>query len=610
MPQGGGAMIDSQKPSILLGFCAIYCQAARMTWHIRLGRVVNRMVRRLVITGNLLLVLVILVGCASPSDLLFSWTGETEILQQAKALLQASYDLARPRRQTADYTPVAHAGFSPFGVNTFLEQEVEPAKREQSARMIADAGFDWIRQEFPWEDIEIHGKGDFEDRRHEPHRSAWDKYDQIVDLAEQYDLALIVRLGNPPAWSRAAGDDMGAFAPPDDYADFGDFVEAVVSRYRGRIRYYQIWNEPNIYPEWGERAVDPASYVELLRVGYTRAKAADPDVVVICGALASTIELDYRNLNDFAFLQQMYDAGAGAYFDVLAMQGYGLWSGPTDRRLHPRVINFSRPLYVRDIMVRNGDAAKSIWISEMNWNAAPDESVDKPYGQVTPEEQARYAVMAYERIQREWPWLGVANLWFFKRATDLEASQPMYYFRMVEPDFTPLPLYGALAAKANEPPVIYCGYHQEDHWALEYAGDWSGELDADAALGAYRATEDAGASVQFTFEGRQLQIVAPRGPAFGLMQIQVDQQPLSVIDLRASGEEPAAVVWTWQSMAAGPHTASIEPINGRAALDGLVVRPWPEWTRWWPAGLGALLLLAAAGAMLVTRRQGVRLRSK
>jgi hypothetical protein len=50
--------------------------------------------------------------------------------------------------------------------------------------MAANAGYHWLRQEFPWEDIEIHGKGDFEDRRHEPYRSAWEKYDQIVAAAE------------------------------------------------------------------------------------------------------------------------------------------------------------------------------------------------------------------------------------------------------------------------------------------------------------------------------------------------------------------------------------------------------------------------------------------
>ena len=40
----------------------------------------------------------------------------------------------------------------------------------------------------------------------------------------------------------------------------GNFVAAVVGRYCGHIRYYQIWNEPNIYPEWGEQDVDPAGY--------------------------------------------------------------------------------------------------------------------------------------------------------------------------------------------------------------------------------------------------------------------------------------------------------------------------------------------------------------
>jgi hypothetical protein len=314
--------------------------------------------------------------------------------------------------------------------------------------MAAEAGFHWLRQEFPWEDIEVHGKGDFQDRRHQPYRSAWEKYDHIVDLAERYGMELIVRLSNPPAWTRAEGDAVGTFAPPDNYEDFGDFVATVVNRYRGRVRYYQIWNEPNIYPEWGERPVNPEAYVKLLRVAYTRAKAADPGVVIISGALASTIELGPRDMNDFVFLQRMYDAGAAPYFDVLAMQGYGLWSGPTDRRMHPRVINFSRPLFMRDLMVKNGDAHKAIWISEMNWNAIPEDHPAPPrYGRYTEEEQARYLVLAYERIQREWPWLDVANTWFLKRATDEWENSPDHpeaFFRLLSADFTPLPAYQAM----------------------------------------------------------------------------------------------------------------------------------------------------------------------
>jgi hypothetical protein len=405
-------------------------------------------------------VLLVLVGLSlfasrvSLHRLLLNWTGEEDLLPQVRGVFQLVSNLTRPQPETKPHVSVAHTDVSPFGINVFLQQEVEPEKRERALQMISEAGFKWIRQEFPWEDIEIHGKGDFEDRRHEPHRSAWAKYDNIVELAEKYDLAVIARLSNPPAWSRAVGDEIGTYAPPDDYTDFGDFVHAVVSRYKGRIQYYQIWNEPNIYPEWGEQPVDPEAYTELLKVGYTRAKEADPDCVIISGALASTIELGPRNLNDFIFLQRMYDAGAGDYFDILAMQGYGLWSGPYDRRMRPRVINFSRPLYIRDIMVKNSDESKPIWISEMNWNALPlDHPAYPGYGRVTEEQQARYVVEAYQRIQAEWPWVGVVNFWFFKRPDDSEKDQAWYYFRMVEPDFTPLPVYDAVREYAHQSPA-------------------------------------------------------------------------------------------------------------------------------------------------------------
>jgi len=250
-------------------------------------------------------------------------TGEEAPVPQIKGVAQYASNLARPQPRLGDDIPVQHADVNPFGINTFLEQEVEVAKRERSLQMIRDAGFSWIRQEFPWEDIEIHGKGDFEDRRQEPYRSAWDKYDNIVELAHKYGLNIICRLDNPPAWSRADGDARGTLLPPDDYEDYGDYVYAVVSRYRGRIRTYQIWNEPNLVREWGE--VNAQEYVELLRIAYTRAKEADPDCVILAGALSATIELDAHELgkgiNDFVYLQQMYDAGAAPYFDVMSMQG-------------------------------------------------------------------------------------------------------------------------------------------------------------------------------------------------------------------------------------------------------------------------------------------------
>jgi hypothetical protein len=199
--------------------------------------------------------------------------------------------------------------------------------------------------------------------------------------------------------------------------------------------------------------VDPEAYTRLLCIGYRRAKQADPDVVILSGALAQTLELGGRNLSDLVFLQRMYNAGARDCFDILAMQGYGLWSGPTDHRLRPTAINYARHVYARDIMVQNGDAEKPIWLSEMNWNAAP-EGVEPRYGRVTLEQQARYAPLAYERARREWPWIGVINFWYFKRPTEEWENErrPEAYFRMVLPDFTPLPVYEAMRAYTQSRP--------------------------------------------------------------------------------------------------------------------------------------------------------------
>jgi hypothetical protein len=111
-------------------------------------------------------------------------------------------------------------------------------------------------------------------------------------------------------------------------------------------------------------------------------------------------------------------------------------------------MNFGRPQFVRDLMVANGDAHKPIWISEMGWNAVPDAVPDKRFGQVSLEQQGRYAVLAYERVRAEWPWIGVVNVWYFKRATDewFRQGKPEAYFRLADPDFTLQPVYHRLKA--------------------------------------------------------------------------------------------------------------------------------------------------------------------
>lgn len=530
---------------------------------------------------------------------LFDLTGEEGWLQQIHALGQLASDAIRPRLDLQPETPIAYNGVNPFGINTFLQQEVEPAKRERQVQLIAAAGFHWLRQEFPWYDIEVGGKGNYTDCRNPPNCiSAWDKYDQIVNLAESHNLELLVRLSSPPDWSRADKSARGAFGPPDNISDFTDYAAAVAARYRGRVKFYQVWNEPNIYDQWGNQPVDPEAYTRLLCATYQRLKQVDPGIVVVSGALAPTAELGAlndsggNNLNEYLFLQRMYAAGAGRCFDVLSIQGYGLWSGPTDHRLRPLIVNYGRNQFIRDLMVKNGDQHKAIWISEMNWNTVPaDSGIAPAFGQVTVEQQARYAPLAYQRAQAEWPWIGVNAFWYFKPADDSERSQAKYYFRMADPNFNLLPVYDTLKAYMHQTPVMYPGWFQEDHWAVQWSGSWQTVSDQAAVLGAEKVAQAAGAQAQFVFDGTELILVTSRGPQAGQLSVRLDQGLAQSYDLHADAAAPAIKLTVAHNLPAGQHRVEITSLSGANAIDGFIVRRSPDLTVAWLVALAAALLV-------------------
>jgi hypothetical protein len=261
-------------------------------------------------------------------------------------------------------------------------------------------------------------------------------------------------------------------------------------------------------------------------------------------------------------------------------------------------------------MVRNGDAHKPIWLSELGWNAVPPESGIPPvYGQVTPEQQGRYAALAYERIEREWPWLGVGFYWFFKQADDRErASQPQYYFRLVEPDFTPMPVYGALKEKAHQPPVMYSGWHQADHWAVAYEGDWQRVEQPEATFGDAIRADQIGATAIFTFEGSQLDLAVV--PSEGRLRVQIDGTDPIEIGLSETriikGQSPISnphspIINLAQTLNQSPHQVKLEVIKGPVLLDGFIVesRPSLNLNR---AG-SAIMILATLGGLWVWWKQ-------
>jgi len=263
------------------------------------------------------------------------------------------------------------------------------------------AEFDTIVQVFPWREIEP-TRGQFH----------WEAVDQVVAGAEYYGLDLVVRLDQHPAW--ASEVDLTLNAPPDNLDDYGNFVRRVAERYRGRIRAYIIWNEPNLAIEWGGRRPDPVAFTELLRVGYEAVQAGDPEALVVAAGLAPTNSDDGEAIDERRFLGAMYQAGAAPYFDVLGAHPYSFGQAPgapsTDSR-HPA---FGRLAELREIMQENRDAHKPVWITELGWTIDPPP--EQPDIGVDLEQQAGYLVEALNLVRRDWPWVELITVWNLSRA--------------------------------------------------------------------------------------------------------------------------------------------------------------------------------------------------
>jgi len=292
--------------------------------------------------------------------------------------------------------------------------------------LIHEAGFDWVVQLFSWRQI-ARWRGLYD----------WERPDAVVRGSEYYGLNLVVRLDQHPHWARAQSALNG---PPDDLTDYGDFVHEIASRYKGRIKAYVIWNEPNLALEWGGHRPDPAAYVEMLKVACTRIKQADPNALVISAGLAPTNDQTEKALDDRLYLQAMYELGAKEYFDVLGAHVYGFGHPPDDPHGAHQGLNLARIQDLREIMVAYGDRGKPVWVTELGWTiAATDEHA---WQQVSPEAQADYLVGAFRRTGDEWPWLELLTVWNLGSGLSIEDKWAGY--SLIGPHSEPRPAYIAL----------------------------------------------------------------------------------------------------------------------------------------------------------------------
>jgi LysM repeat protein len=341
-----------------------------------------------------------------------------------------------------------------YGMQAFLWWRSETAHRDLG--LIRDAGFTWVKQSFAWREIEGAAKGHFD----------WSHADRVVQQVNEFGLDLIARVDRQPQW---AGGGYPQNGPPANYQDYADFLYTMASRYKGRIRAYQVWNEPNLNiagrSEWGGRPPNPAEYTALLKVAYQAIKQADPNAMVISAGLSPTSRWDDQAMPDVEFLKGMYAAGAKPYFDVFGAHGAGykvppetdpavVASDPALNNYDPspeerkRVYCFRHVEDLRQVMVENGDGDKQIALLEFGWTS---DEVHPEYAwfRVTEEQKGDYLVRAYQYAQQNWsPWIGVMSL-IYMPDPDWTRDKEEYWWAIIEPGYPELKLRPAYVALKN-----------------------------------------------------------------------------------------------------------------------------------------------------------------
>lgn len=355
----------------------------------------------------------------------------------------AAYGVANYLTLTRGIEPNLPAQAHPLGTNVALEQYTTDADLDRALAAAKAAGLTILRQQFPWREIEP-----------TPGNYDWTKWDRLVQHAAAANIQIVAVLDTAPSWAQRDYERDVPTAPPANFDDFARFAAVFAKRYADSINYYQIWDEPNVHPNWGKRNADPVEYAQLLIPTAQAIRANDPDAKILLAGLAMNLETQrpHPDYSEILFLRGLYQIGAQKYFDIVSAKPYGMWTGPEDRRVSSDVLNFSRVILLRDEMKNYGDGRKPIWAVEDGWNALPAgwQGAPSPWGSDTEPVQADRLSRALARSQNEWSWMGAQ----FPQALQPSAppDDPRRGFAILTPDFSPRLFYNALSEFSASPP--------------------------------------------------------------------------------------------------------------------------------------------------------------
>lgn len=190
----------------------------------------------------------------------------------------------------------------------------------------------------------------------------WSAYDRIVDACKAKHIEILATLGghfdNPPVPSWAGSSLAEVLADHPEYLE--KFVRAWVSRYKDRIHYWEILNEP----DGQHRGLTLAAYVDrVLKPSYRIIKVADPQAKVLpCaynhlpGTQSDAINAPGR--------EAFWDLARG-YYDIGNVHEYADWN---IFRTQPDATEEERDLRAfRALMEQHGEGGKPFWVTEIGW---------------------------------------------------------------------------------------------------------------------------------------------------------------------------------------------------------------------------------------------------
>ncbi len=226
-----------------------------------------------------------------------------------------------------------------FGINAHI-----PTVDDVEA--ISRAGFGIVRVDFTWNVMEPR-----------PGAYRWDISDGVVQDAEARGVEVFGILGYCPQWASSGKDE---FYPPRSQAEWQAFVNAIVSRYRGHVRFWSLWNEPNS-DSFFHGSVEQFIR-QVLIPGAQAAKAADPNCRIVGPELAHLEGAHWDTWLDRIL------AEAGPSIDVISHHCYKPKPNEVFRMLEgPSRPWDSKP--VQQIIEKNRQQGKPFWLSEFGWES-------------------------------------------------------------------------------------------------------------------------------------------------------------------------------------------------------------------------------------------------